>query len=75
MHTIGVIEAKSIDTTGAGDLYAAGFLFGMAKGLPMEKCGQIGTLLAGKVIEVLGAKMTEGTWATIKEEVDRIVSI
>ncbi len=75
VHTIGVIEAKSIDTTGAGDLYAAGFLFGLAKNLPMEKCGRIGTLLAGKVIEVLGAKMTDNTWATIKKEVDRIVSL
>ncbi len=36
-NIIGVIEAKSIDTTGAGDLYAAGFLYGMAKELPMQK--------------------------------------
>jgi len=74
VHTIGVIEAKSIDTTGAGDLYAAGFLFGMAKNLPLEKCGQIGSLLAGKVIEVLGAKMSEATWKIIRGKVDEIIS-
>jgi len=74
IHTIGVIEAKSIDTTGAGDLYAAGFLFGMAKHLPLEKCGQIGSLLAGKVIEVLGAKMSEATWKIIRGKVDEIIS-
>ena len=73
VHTIGVIEAKSIDTTGAGDLYAAGFLFGMAKNLPLEKCGQIGSLLAGKVIEVLGAKMSEATWKIIRGKVDDII--
>ena len=73
-HTIGVIEAKSIDTTGAGDLYAAGFLYGMAKELPMQKCGEIGALLAGKVIEVLGAKMSVATWDIIRKEVDKIIS-
>jgi len=74
VHTIGVIEAKSIDTTGAGDLYAAGFLYGMAKNLPMQKCGQLGSLLAGKVIEVIGAKMSVDTWKLIRRDVDKIIS-
>lgn len=73
VHKIGVIEANSIDTTGAGDLYAGGFLFGLAKGLPMDKCGKIGSLLAGKVIEVLGAKMDTTTWQFINEEVKKII--
>ena len=73
-NTIGVIEAKSIDTTGAGDLYAAGFLYGMAKELPMQKCGRIGALLAGRVIEVLGAKMSLTTWDIIRKEVNIIIS-
>ncbi len=73
-YSIGVIKAESIDTTGAGDLYAAGFLYGMANGLPVEKCGRIGSLLAGKVIEVLGAKMTPRTWNFIREEVARVVA-
>jgi sugar/nucleoside kinase (ribokinase family) len=73
IHTVGVIEAKSIDTTGAGDLYAAGFLFGMANNLSLEKCGQIGALLAGRVIEVLGAKMGKATWEIIRKEVDEIM--
>ncbi len=70
---IGVIEANSIDTTGAGDLYAAGFLFGLAKNLPIEKCGKIGSLLAGKVIEIIGAKMNAETWKFIRQRVDEIV--
>lgn len=71
---IGVIEAKSIDTTGAGDLYAAGFLYGMAEGLPIDKCGRIGSLLAGKVIEIIGAKMNDVTWKYIRERVNEIVN-
>jgi sugar/nucleoside kinase (ribokinase family) len=62
---IGSINARSIDTTGAGDLYAAGFLYGYANNLPLEKCGLIGSVLAGNVIEVLGAKMDNNRWKTI----------
>lgn len=72
VYKIGVIPAKSIDTTGAGDLYAAGFLFGVANGLPMEVCGKVGALLAGKVIEVLGAKMSDETWESIKSELRKL---
>lgn len=71
---IGVIEAKSIDTTGAGDLYAAGFLYGLAEGFSIDKCGRIGSLLAGKVIEIIGAKMNDVTWKFIHERVNEIVN-
>jgi sugar/nucleoside kinase (ribokinase family) len=64
-YRIGAIRANSIDTTGAGDLYAAGFLYGISKGLSPEKSGNIGALLAGKVIEGLGAKIPLNTWAEI----------
>jgi sugar/nucleoside kinase (ribokinase family) len=64
--------AKSIDTTGAGDLYAAGFLYGISKGLSLQKAGQIGSLLAGRVIEDIGAKMGESTWEMLRREIKAI---
>jgi len=67
VHTIGIIQAKSIDSTGAGDLYAAGFLYGYINDLPLEKCGEIGAILAGHVIEVVGSKIESHTWQQIKE--------
>nr|NQU89043.1 adenosine kinase [Bacteroidota bacterium] len=73
-HTIGVIEANSIDTTGAGDLYAAGFLYGLSKKLAMKQCGEIGALMAGRVIEVLGAKMNIPVWKEINDRVSAIES-
>ena len=73
IYKIGVIPATSIDTTGAGDLYAAGFLYGLVKALPMEICGNIGALLAGKVIGVLGAKMKDDKWEEIKIELNKLV--
>lgn len=70
--SIGIIKVNCIDTTGAGDLYAAGFLHGLAKNLPLKKCGEIGAVLSGKVIEFVGPKMNENTWEQIRAMVKEI---
>ena len=67
--------ANCIDTTGAGDLYAAGFLYGLACDYSLEVCGQIGSLVSGNVVEVLGAKMTEEVWVSIHGEIKKIVGL
>jgi sugar/nucleoside kinase (ribokinase family) len=61
--------SKCVDTTGAGDLYAAGFLYGIGKGYSFKIAGEIGSILAGKVIEEIGAKMEESTWETLRREI------
>jgi len=66
---IGVIEANALDTTGAGDLYAGGFLHGLAQGKDFEYCGKLGALLAGTVIQDIGAKISDENWNEIKEEI------
>jgi len=68
-HTIPALDVHPVDTTGAGDLYAAGFLYGLSKNLGLEKSGKIGTVLAGNVIEIIGAKMDEPRWNNIKKEI------
>ena len=45
-----------VDTTGAGDLYAAGFLHGYTKGESLERCGHLGSLCAGQVVTQLGPR-------------------
>ena len=45
-----------VDTTGAGDLYAAGFLYGIVRGYPLKACGEIASLAAGEIISHLGAR-------------------
>jgi sugar/nucleoside kinase (ribokinase family) len=47
---------KVVDTTGAGDLFAAGFLSGLARGADDRTCGRLGALAAGEVIQHLGAR-------------------
>jgi len=48
--------ARVVDTTGAGDLYAAGFLYGLTRGLPLPTCGSIGSLCAAEIISHVGAR-------------------
>lgn len=67
--TIQPFTAKSIDTTGAGDLYAAGFLFGVASGFSLQRCGTIGSYVSSQVVEVLGAKMPDERWESINKQV------
>jgi len=70
---ISAYPVKCVDTTGAGDLYAAGFLYGYANGLPLEKCGILGSFMAGKVIEIIGARMDRERFALIKREISLIL--
>ncbi|MEY2958194.1 MAG: hypothetical protein RLZZ01_762 [Actinomycetota bacterium] len=47
---------KVVDTTGAGDLYAAGFLHGLTTGCPLHECGRLGSLAAAEVISHVGPR-------------------
>ena len=64
---IAPVEAKVIDTTGAGDMFAAGFLWGLVNGKTLQQCGYAGSLLAANIIEVTGAKMDDERWNRIFE--------
>lgn len=69
MIRVGVRPSRAIDTTGAGDLFAAGFIYGHRKGLTAETCGKMGAILAGRVIELIGAKMDESQWEILRREI------
>lgn len=69
---INAISAKSIDTTGAGDIYASGFLYALSENLDLEVAGKIGSLLAGNVVEVMGAKIPEETWNKLLPQIENL---
>ena len=74
LYRIEPFKADSRDTTGAGDLYASGFLFGLLRGYGIPECGRLGSLLAARVIEVVGAKMDAERWAQIHAKVQEILA-
>ncbi|TKY75168.1 Carbohydrate kinase PfkB [Spatholobus suberectus] len=55
-------EAKATDATGAGDLFASGFLYGVVKGLSLEECCKVGACSGGSVIRSLGGEVTSENW-------------
>lgn len=73
IHTAALPVKQVIDTTGAGDFYAAGFLYGLMNGYPLNKCGKIGSLLSAEVIQIIGTDLPDERWHAIREEVKHIV--
>ena len=57
--------AKAIDTTGAGDLWASGFLYGYMNGWDMERSGNLGSVVSNEVVQVMGAQIPEDGWKRI----------
>jgi sugar/nucleoside kinase (ribokinase family) len=70
---VSAFPVNCIDTTGAGDLYAAGFLYGFSRDLNLETCGKLGSFMAGKVIEIVGARMNKRKFREITKEIEEII--
>ena len=60
-------SGHAIDSTGAGDLWAAGFLYGRVNGYPLEKCGALGSACGYEVCQVMGANIPEAGWERIRK--------
>jgi sugar/nucleoside kinase (ribokinase family) len=60
-------SGEALDTTGAGDLWASGFLYGLVNGFALEKCGELGSACGYEVCQVLGASIPPEGWARIKK--------
>ncbi|GHU80784.1 adenosine kinase [Bacteroidia bacterium] len=67
-------KIKPIDTTAAGDYYAAGFFYGMVHEASFEKCAQLGSLLSYYIIQVVGTKLPAETWEEIREKAKNILN-
>ncbi len=71
-YKVDAMKAKPIDTTGAGDYYAAGFLYGLINNKPLDVSAKYGSVLAGKVIEVVGTSLSDNKWEEIKQIIKTI---
>jgi sugar/nucleoside kinase (ribokinase family) len=68
------VSTTAIDTTGAGDSYSAGFLYGLTKGLSLRECGDIASLVSSRVVEIMGAKIPETSWPELLHKVKEIIN-
>ncbi len=66
LHIQALGDGSAKDTTGAGDLWSAGFLFGLVNGYPLDRCGQLGSACGYEVCQVIGAHVPEEGWKRIK---------
>jgi len=62
-----MVPDTAVDTTGAGDLWASGFLFGLVNGYSLEQCGNLGSACGYEVCQVVGANIPEQGWQRIKK--------
>ena len=73
-HIIKPWPAATIDATGAGDTYAAGFLYAHSLGMPLKVCGEVGSIIAAKVVEVIGTKIDVPRWRDAKLEIRQLIA-
>lgn len=73
IHPIAVSGPQTAtDTTGAGDIYAAGFLYGQCMDLNIDQCGNIASYLAGEIIKQVGAQFAKERIPELKEQIARL---
>lgn len=65
----GTTPADMVDSTGAGDLFASGFIYGYLKGLSHQESAQIGNLLGGAVVEEVGAEISDDRWEMLLNKI------
>ncbi|MGC6423710.1 MAG: adenosine kinase [Lentimonas sp.] len=68
-HIEPIHAAHVVDTTGAGDLWAAGFLYGWSKGLERKECAKIGSVLGAAVVQEQGSELPQHVWQDILSQI------
>jgi sugar/nucleoside kinase (ribokinase family) len=63
---VGANKVEAIDTTGAGDLWASGFIYGLTQGWELDKCATLGAKTGAAVVQVIGAVIADDTWTELK---------
>ncbi|NGX42736.1 MAG: 2-dehydro-3-deoxygluconokinase [Chlamydiae bacterium] len=70
-HQYPSLQVEAIDTTGAGDLFASGFLHGYLAGMPLDACARWGAITGSTVVQIVGAEIPPERWEQIKRELSR----
>ena len=71
-HRIPPVLVNAVDTTGAGDLWQGGFLYGYLNGCGIEAAGRMGSVLGSEIVRVFGAQIPPARWCAIREQFQTI---
>ena len=63
----GIGDGRAVDTTGAGDLWASGFLFGLLQGYSLTQCGNLGSACGYEVCQIVGTEIPDEGWDRIRK--------
>ncbi len=75
-HETAVVGSElvtAVDTTGAGDLWQAGFLYAWLNGYSLETAGKMGAILGGEVVQVIGASIPPYRWDSVKTRFKKLI--
>lgn len=69
---IAISPVKALDTTAAGDSWAAGYLYGYCQGMDDARCGRIGSVVSAEIVQVFGAELPPECWEKICKTIQEI---
>ncbi len=72
---VSAVKTKAVDTTGAGDAYAAGILYGIINNIPMQDAGKLASALGAKVVSQIGARLEKHTIAEVHQKHSLVYSL
>jgi sugar/nucleoside kinase (ribokinase family) len=72
LSEVPALTANCIDSTGAGDYFAGGFLFGIVNGYNLSQCAKIGSIMAAEIVQVVGTELSQEKWTEIKHKIAEI---
>lgn len=70
MHFAAKGNGGAVDTTGAGDLWASGFLYGLVNRRPLPQCGELASVCGYEVCQIMGASIPDQRWMAIQKYVE-----
>ena len=68
-YRVSANKVTAIDTTGAGDLWASGFIYGLTQGWELDKAAALGSKTGAAVVQVIGAVIADEIWTDIKASI------
>ncbi len=72
LQEVPALAVSCIDSTGAGDYFAGGFLYGLVNGHSLSQCAKIGSIVAAQIVQVIGTELAPEKWIEIKHKIDKI---